>query len=381
MRVIKILICAGAVLAALVTGALSASASDYGQMSEEYEQMLDGIPSDIAEILPDELFSRDTEQIGAAVEHMSSFDFILSRVADLLSVGLGDAVRLFATLLGLVILSALLRQTRSLMRSSTLSGAVSFCSTATIIGAIVSLQYGQLSRVITFLDNLNLLASSMIPLMGVLYAMGGNLTAAVVNNSGMMIFLTVCENLINRTVLPVTALCMCFAMAAAMSPSVDMKGVAGVIKKSFTMLLGFVMMLLMTVLAAQSTLAAASDGIAARAAKFVAGNFIPVVGGTVGESLKTVAAGIKFMRVNVGVAGIIIILLMLLPPLISVLLTRLAVMLSGTAARMLGCGEEATLLGELSGVYGYLVAVISACSVMFIFALTLLTHTAAAVGG
>jgi stage III sporulation protein AE len=312
---------------------------------------------------------------------MSSFDFLLSRVADVLGVGLEDALRLFATLLGLVILSALLRQARTLMRSAALSGAVSFCCTAAMIGAIVALQYDRLSVITAFLSDLNLLASSMIPLMGVLYAMGGNLTAAVVNNSGMMIFLTVCENLINRTVLPVTALCMCFAMAAAMSPSVDMKGVAGVIKKSFTMLLCFIMTLLMTVLAAQSTLAAASDGIAARTAKFVAGNFIPVVGGTVGDSLRTVAAGIKFMRANVGVAGIIIILLMLLPPLISVLLTRLAVMLSSTAARMLGCGDEAALLGELSGVYGYLLAVISACSVMFIFALTLLTHTSAAVGG
>ena len=381
MKCAKLIIFAAVVVLAVVCGALTASAADYGRMSEEYEQMLDGIPSDIADLLPDGLFSMDAGQIGDAVEQMSGFDFILTRVTDLLGVGLGSALRLFATLLGLVILSALLRQTRTLIRSTALSGAVSFCSTAAIIGAIVALQYDRLSMITSFLDDLNMLASSMIPLMGVLYAMGGNLTAAVVNNSGMMLFLTVCENLINRSVLPVTALCMCFAMAAAMSPSVDMKGVASVIKKSFTMLLGFVMTLLMTVLAAQSTLAAASDGIAARTAKFVAGNFIPVVGGTVGDSLKTVAAGIKFMRANVGVAGIIIILLMLLPPLISVLLTRLAVMLSSTAARMLGCGEEAALLGELAGVYGYLVAVISACSVMFIFALTLLTHTSAAVGG
>ncbi len=381
MKLTKIMMCAGVVALWVLWSVLPASAADCDLPGEEYKQMLDGIPQDIADILPEGLFSGDTEQIGRATEQISGFDFVLARVADILGAGLPRALRLFATLLGLIILSALLRQTRTLIRSPSLSGAVSFCCTAAMIGAIVALQYEQLSMITAFLDELNVLATSMIPLMGALYAMGGNLTAAVVNNSGMMIFLTVCENLINRTVVPVTVLCMCFAMAAAMAPGVDMKGVAGVIKKSFTMLLAFVMTLLMTVLAAQSTLAAASDGIAARTAKFVAGNFIPVVGGTVGDSLKTVAAGIKFMRANVGVAGIVIILLMLLPPLVSLLLTRLAVMLSSTAAKMLGCGEEAALLGELSGVYGYLVAVISACSVMFIFALTLLTHTAAAVGG
>ena len=353
----------------------------YEDIEHQYEQMLDGVPEDIAELLPDGVFSDDIQQIGDAAERMSSFEYIISGVLNFFSVGAKDALGLLATLLGLVVISALLRAARSLVRSGALSSVLSFCSTAALVGAITAIQYEHLVMVTSFLDRLNVLASSMIPLMGALYAMGGNVSAAVVNNSGMMIFLTVCENLCNRTVLPVTALCLCFAFAAALSPAVDMKGIAGTVKKGFTMLIGFVMTLLMTVLAAQSTLAAAADGVATRTAKFVAGSFIPVVGGSVGDSLKTVAAGIKYIRSSVGVMGIVIIALLLLPPLISVVLTRLAVMLSSTAARLLGCTEEATVLGELTCIYGYLMAVISACSVMFIFALTLLAHTSAAVGG
>ncbi len=357
------------------------SATEYGDIEDQYEQMLDGIPSDIAEFLPDGVFSGDIQQIGEAVGQMSSFDYIISNIGRYFSGGVGSALRLFATLLGLIVLSALLRAVRSLVRSTALSGALGFCSTAALVGAVTALQYEQLSLITSFLDRLNILASSMIPLMGVLYAMGGNVSAAAVNNSSMMLFLTVCENLCNRTVVPVTALCLCLALSAALSPSVDMKGIAGVVKKGFTMLIGFVMTLLLSVLAAQSTLAAAADGVAARTAKFVAGSFIPVVGGSVGDSLKTVAAGIKFIRSSVGVMGIVIIVLLLLPPLISVILTRLAVMLASTAARLLGCSEEAAVLGELTNIYGYLIAVISACSVMFVFALTLLAHTSAAVGG
>ena len=36
---------------------------------------------------------------------------------------------------------------------------------------------------------------------------------------------------------------------------------------------------------------------------------------------------------------------------------------------------------ELTSIYGYFLAVICVCSVIFIFALTLLAHTSAAVGG
>ena len=130
MKYWKIIICAAVLALATVSGAFSASATDYDRYGEQYEQMLDGIPSDVVELLPDGLYSHDAEQIGQAMEQMSSFDFLLSRLADVLGVGLEDALRLFATLLGLVILSALLRQARTLMRSAALSGAVSFCCTA-----------------------------------------------------------------------------------------------------------------------------------------------------------------------------------------------------------------------------------------------------------
>ena len=178
--------------------------------------------------------------------------------------------------------------------------------------------------------------------------------------------------------MPVTAVCIALAMVSAFVKTPDLKGITATVKKIYTFIISFIMSILMNVLAAQSTLTAAKDSLGGRAAKFMAGHFIPVVGGSVGESLKTVASSVSFIRTSVGVGGIVIIFLLLLPTLISILLTRLAFMTAGSAAHILGCGEEAGLLGELTSVYGYLLAVICSCSVMFIFALTLLARTSAA---
>jgi stage III sporulation protein AE len=112
----------------------------------------------------------------------------------------------------------------------------------------------------------------------------------------------------------------------------------------------------------------------------MAGSFIPVVGGSVGESLKTVAGSIEYIRACVGVGGIIIIILLLLPTLLLIAATRLAFMAAGTVSKLLGCSEESNLLGELTNIYGYLLAVVCSCSVLFIFALTLLARTSAAIG-
>jgi hypothetical protein len=44
----------------------------------------------------------------------------------------------------------------------------------------------------------------------------------------------------------------------------------------------------------------------------------------------------------------------------------------------MGCGEEGKLLGEVSSLYGYLLAVVAISAVTFFFALVLLTKCGAA---
>lgn len=386
-KIIHIVTVTAVILLASALFALPAAATGYtgnigdysSEYSEEYEKMLEGIPDDIAELLPKGLFSDNPEEIFSAVNEMSGFSYILGTVASLAGVRIGSALKLFAELLGLLVLSALLRSARELIKSPALTQAVTLCTVAAILAAVITVQYEQLSAVSRFLDQLNLYADSMIPLMGALYAMGGNIASAAVNNSAMMVFLTVSENVCNRTVIPVTAVCLALSLVSAFATTIDMKGITAVIKKTYTFIIGFIMTLLVTVLAMQSTLSAAGDSVGAKAAKFIAGSMIPVVGSSVGDSLKTVAGSIKYIRTGVGIGGIVIIILILLPTLISIITTRLSFMAAGTAAKLLGCTAESDLLGELTNIYGYLLAVVASCSVLFIFALTLMARTSAAI--
>ena len=176
------------VIILLMVFAPALSATDYEDFGEEYEQMLDGIPEDIRELLPDGIFSDNPDEIYGAVSEISGFPYILRTVASLAGLRLGSALRLFALLLGLLVLSALLRSVRELIKSPALSQAVSLCSMSAILAAVVSVQYEMLSAILRFLDQFNFLVNSMIPIMGVLYAMGGNVSAAVANNSAMMVF-------------------------------------------------------------------------------------------------------------------------------------------------------------------------------------------------
>ena len=133
-------------------------------------------------------------------------------------------------------------------------------------------------------------------------------------------------------------------------------------------------------LAAQTTLAAKADTLAMRSAKFAAGNLIPVVGGSVSELIRTVSAGVGYLRGTVGICGVLLILLSLFPTLVELLLYRLVWQIGASVADMLGCDGERRLLDETASLTGYLIAAVSICSSVLLLAMTVLAHCTSAIG-
>ena len=128
----------------------------------------------------------------------------------------------------------------------------------------------------------------------------------------------------------------------------------------------------------QSTLAKAGDTLALRTARFAAGSFLPVVGGSVGETLRTVAGSVQYLRAVTGMGAVTVLFFCFLPTFLSVLLFRVCFMLSGAVAGMLACRAEEKVLSELSSVYGYFLATVSTLFITVVFSLTLFAQCAAA---
>jgi hypothetical protein len=151
------------------------------------------------------------------------------------------------------------------------------------------------------------------------------------------------------------------------------------IRKIYNFFLCIVMTILLSSLAAQTAISAAADGTAARTARLVSGSVIPVLGGSVGETLRTVASGVSYLKNIFGVGGILMIFALLLPVGMSVLLSRVVFLICGGLADMLGCANEARLLDGLGEVYGTMLAVVSSVSVMFVLALCIFMQSVVAV--
>ena len=348
-------------------------------MPPSFGELEEVLPSEITDLLPDGLFSEDTKTALNAAEAMTDWRFLLDALLRAVGLGMEDTLGFLFTLLGMIILYSILHALRKSIGGRS-GEMLDFCLRLAAFGAIALQTVGMVEAVKTYFDRLGTLMNAMIPVMGALYAMGGNLGQAAANGELLLVFLTVCQWVSTSVTPPVCALCMAFSLMDAFGSSVSLSPLAARVKGGYTWMLGLITFLLSLALSAQSIITSRADTLGMRGVKYAVGQMLPVVGGAVSGTLGTVSDGISALRGICGVSGVILLALTLLPTLIRLLLGRLALSWATTFASMLGCDGEAKLIGEMASLYGYLAAAVAICSVLFVLALTLLIQSGVALG-
>lgn len=364
------------VIFVLITAVFALSAAGE-EIFVEYEDFFGSLPNSITDSLPQGAVGKDPE---ADAKALTSWDFLLSALGEEIKTGLHSAIPMLFTIIGLILLSAVISAFKSSLELKT-ADLLGHVSSIAITLAFISFQLGTIKAVVGYLSDLLLLVNIATPTVAVLYASGGNVASASASAVGMSVFMGLAENLLAKTVVPFSGVYLSLSAVSSVAQDTGIERISSLLKKGYTTLITFLMSIFSAILAAQHALAASSDSISLRAAKFVAGSSIPIVGGTVGESIKTLAASISFIRKSFGITVIIMIALLTLPVLIMLLFTRFFINLSAGLADLLGCSYEHRLLDSISSIYGCLIAVIAISSLMFVFLLTLLVSSRVAIVG
>ncbi len=346
-------------------------------MPPAYAEVEEALPEDVRDLLPDGLFSSSAEEALSAAEAATDWQYLLDACLSAVGLRLSDAVGLFASLVGFLLIAAVLARLRESLsgRSGDMFG---FCVRLLLCAAIVTRSADMVAGACRFFDSLGALTRSMIPSMGTLYALGGNLGEAAIQEELLMVFLAVSQYVGTSVTPPVCALCLSLSLMDALGTRLTLAPFCDRIKKWYASLLGFVFFLLGLALSAQSVLAARADSLGMRGVKYAVGNWIPVVGGALAGTLGTVAESVGLLRGVCGISGVIAVALLLLPTLVELLLFRAILQLGAMVASLVGCEGEGRLLAEMASLHGYLAAAVSMASLMFILSLSLLIHSGVA---
>ena len=343
---------------------------------DDYYELEDELPEEVEDLLPDGIFSEDNEQMESAVNSAISWEYIIGVIIDLIGVNLGDIARVLATVSIVIVLSSLLSALNNNIASATLKRIIELASSSVLVLTLMELSKEPLSRATQLFDNIALFVNTVSPVICGMYAMGGNVSSAIVHNYGLIVFLSITENICAIAVEIIISCCLALTLASAFLDNTKLSSLSSGIKGLFTFFIGFLTLIFTTVISSQSLLASKGDSLSAKTAKLLSVQIIPLVGNTIGESLKTAGASIEYLRSNVGIALVVTFILLVLPTIISIGLYRMVFIITNSLAGLLGCKKEGNIISELASIYGYVLAILCFCSLMLLFILTIFAKCA-----
>lgn len=335
--------------------------------AEGVSDMYGALPDGVKDSLPDRLENDISENGESAVASLGA-EYIVSLAASALKAAFAYSVKPLAAVIGVLLFSALLNSAGAAAAGGeavALSSAVSV--TVTLFGAITPL----FKLTSDTLSGIGLIMKGILPVMTGIYAMSGNITAASVNSTWLMLLLTFLETLTESLLMPLLCTCTGFIAVTTLSRftgAPDMSGVSGELKKALTFLLAAAGTVFTTVMAHQTALAKSADSVALRSLKFASGNMIPVIGGALGEAADGYLAGVSLIRSASGTLAAAAVISYVLPALLKLAVLRAGLSAVAAGAEIMGRGKEAAVVREAGEVLGIAVALICTASVLSVIA-------------
>lgn len=359
---------------------LPCAAEDGVNIDSEFSDMMDVVPEDIAKLLPDSFFD-GVDGAAEGLDEVLETSFWRELFGTLFTDSIADIAPTLLSLFAVLLISALISTFKDVLRSEALAGAVSLAVSVVMTAIFVRLASAHIELVVQYIDRLSGLCLAMLPVMGTLLAMGGSGGTAVATHGGFLMILGVVEAVVGEAFGGIVGISLAMSAANIFSGRFKLSAVARAIRRCFGIFFGIVTSLLGFLLSIKIGIAAAGDSVAMRGAKMFASNAIPMVGAAIGDSFKTLATALSYIKTVSGTVGIILLFLLALPVFVSVWLYRSGLVLLSGAAEMLGCDRERELISGVVSVYGYILAVVAIVTVIFILMLTLFTKSTLAFGG
>ena len=272
-----------------------------------------------------------------------------------------------SVLLSLVMLAAVLQGTGDAVSDGSMRRMTEMVFTLFCIGSAARPLCQCLTRTADALQDGCAFMAGYVPVFSALLAAGGAVGSATTYQV-FVFFLTGLETqLTGNLIFPLLRMATAFGIADAVNPTLKLGSLVSGIRTFLKWALGFMMSVFSALLSVRSFVAASGDSLASRTLKLVTSGFIPIVGGAVSESLGTVQGSLVLLRNGTGAVGILALLWMTLPPILSLLLYRMVFSAAGTAAAMTGAETLEKLFRNAYAVLSAAFAMLVCFSLMLVF--------------
>ena len=234
------------------------------------------------------------------------FSDILSQVGALFRVSLATAMKLVAV----VLLCSLAESVKAGegLQAANIAGALAITAlTMTDMAVMIGLGRDTLGRMEDF-------STLLLPVMAVLTAATGHVSAAAVRQGATVLFSQLLITAMDRLLIPLIYAFVAVSCAHAAVGNPGLKKVADLLKSAITFVLTALLLAFVGYLTASGAIAGSVDAAAVKAAKLAISRAVPVVGGILADASESVLAGAGALRGTVGAVGLMVVLAICLTP-------------------------------------------------------------------
>lgn len=283
--------------------------------------------------------------------------------------------KLIASIVILTVLSMMLETLQSSFEKSTVSKvayAISYMVLIVIAINSFTVAIGYAKSAISGMIHFMI---AVVPLLLTMLASMGNLTTAAVFHPLIIFMIHTVGSVIYVVVFPLLFFSTVLHIVSSMSERYKVTQLANFLRTLGVGLLGFFVTVFLGVMSIQGATGAVTDGVTIRTAKYITGNFVPVVGRMFSDASETVIGASLLVKNAVGLTGVIMIILLCAFPAIKILTLALIYIVSAAVMQPLGDSPITSCLQMIGKNMMYVFAALAAVGFMFFLAITIIITT------
>ncbi|HEY2422390.1 MAG TPA: stage III sporulation protein AE [Neobacillus sp.] len=213
---------------------------------------------------------------------------------------------------------------------------------------------------------------ALTPLLLALIAASGGLVSAAFFHPVILFLMNMSGLFMQYIILPLLFLAALLSIVSTMSDQYKVTQLAQLLRNWSIGLMGLFLTVFLGVISVQGASAAITDGVTIRTAKFITGNFIPVIGRIFTDATDTVVSASGLLKNTVGIAGVAILLIIVAFPAIKILMIAFIYKFAAAILQPLGGGPIITCLDIISKSVIYVFAALGIVSLMFFLSITVI---------
>lgn len=282
---------------------------------------------------------------------------------------------LLAKLVVLTILCAILQNVQTSFEQGTVSKLAHAVCYLVLVGLAlnsfwIAINYGK-----TAIDNMVGFMQSLLPMLLTMLAAMGGLVSTAIFHPLMILLISTLSTIVNQVVFPLIFFSAVLTIVGNLAEGFKTSRLADLVKNLSIGFLGIMLSVFIGVMVVQGITGSISDGVSVRTAKFLTGNFVPIVGKMFSDALEILISCSLLLKNAIGVLGVIGIVFVCAFPVLKIIALILVYNIAGALIQPIADSKIIDCLNGMGKSLTLVFAAVSSVAIMFFAALTIIVGT------